>query len=662
MKLDFKKVVDALKSEAPSFLEVAKVGFVCPECGNGSGESGTGITLNPKGKGYKCFKCGLVADTFDLWKLANKNILDMEELLEGAVDYFKLDAGSLSFIPGEHKTSPKPAQKQPTAEAKAEPKDYSKFFSFASQELHKTDYLEARGIREKGVIEAFGLGYKEGFTGYAGKVWKGAVIIPTSKTSYVARNTDLQAPKDQRYKKLGASRLFFRSSYQGQTIKAFYEAVKMQRRPIFIVEGEFDALSIYEGGGLAIALGSTSNKDIFLKEVDFLRSSNMVAPLILSLDNDEEGKRTSIYLAEKLKEMAVPFHILNPWGSEKDANGLLMKDRETFIKNIKDWVLLPKLSPKDLSPASEEEKAFYLRGSNQNFLEALISSTEEMVEPIPTGFKIFDELLEGGLYPGLYTLGAPPASGKTAFCLQLADQLAQAGNDVLYFSLEMSREELIVRSLSRLTFLRGREKKLRGVAKTERQITNKKFREKFTTEENVHLSECVASYANFSRNIYVVEGMGDFGTDKVRETIEKHIRCTGKKPIVFIDYFQILQPIDTKASEKVNADKNIVELKRISREFRLPVFNISSFSRANYSKGEDTDMSAFKESGGIEYTNDMALALYRPKKEGSLDPEKNVVLSVLKNRHGTDEARISFNYVRAYHYLEEEERLPDYGF
>lgn len=660
MKLDFKKVVDALKSEAPSFLEVAKVGFVCPECGNGSGESGTGITLNPKGKGYKCFKCGLTADTFDLWKLANKNISDMEELLEGAVDYFKLDAGSLSFIPGEHKTSPKPAQKQPTAEAKAEPRDYSKFFSYATQELHKTDYLEARGIRNESYIKAFSLGYKESFTGYAGKVWNGALIIPTSKNSYVARNTDLQAPKDQRYKKLGASRLFYLGSYQGKTIKDFYEAIQGDKPPVFVVEGELDALSVYEAGGYAVALGSTSNKDIFLKEVGFLNGKNQA--LILSLDNDEEGKRTSIYLAEKLKEMGISFLILNPWGSDKDANAFLMKNREALVKNVSSWANLPRLSPKDLSPASEEEKASYLRGSNQNFLEALISSTEEMVEPIPTGFKIFDELLEGGLYPGLYTLGAPPASGKTAFCLQLADQLAQAGNDVLYFSLEMSREELMVRSISRLTFLRGKEKHLRGVAKTERQITNRKFREAFTTEENVHLSECVASYANFSKNIYVVEGMGDFGTEKVRETIEKHIRCTGKKPIVFIDYFQILQPIDTKASEKVNADKNIVELKRISREFRLPVFNISSFSRANYSKGEDTDMSAFKESGGIEYTNDMALALYRPKKEGSLDPEKNVVLSVLKNRHGTDEARISFNYVRAYHYLEEEERLPDYGF
>ena len=113
-------------------------------------------------------------------------------------------------------------------------------------------------------------------------MWNGALIIPTSKNSYVARNTDLQAPKDQRYKKLGASRLFYLGSYQGKTIKDFYEAIQGNKPPVFVVEGELDALSVYEAGGYAVALGSTSNKDIFLKEVGFLNGKNQA--LILSLD------------------------------------------------------------------------------------------------------------------------------------------------------------------------------------------------------------------------------------------------------------------------------------------------------------------------------------------------------------------------------------------
>ena len=55
------------------------------------------------------------------------------------------------------------------------------------------------------------------------------------------------------------------------------------------------------------------------------------------------------------------------------------------------------------------------------------------------------------MYPGLYVLGSMPSLGKTAFALQLADQLAQAGEHVLYFSLDQSIGELTSKDLSRLT-------------------------------------------------------------------------------------------------------------------------------------------------------------------------------------------------------------------
>jgi replicative DNA helicase len=60
-------------------------------------------------------------------------------------------------------------------------------------------------------------------------------------------------------------------------------------------------------------------------------------------------------------------------------------------------------------------------------------------------------LLDDGLYEGLYIVGAMSSLGKTTFVTQIGDQIANNGTDVLIFSLEMSRYELMAKSISRLT-------------------------------------------------------------------------------------------------------------------------------------------------------------------------------------------------------------------
>ena len=61
----------------------------------------------------------------------------------------------------------------------------------------------------------------------------------------------------------------------------------------------------------------------------------------------------------------------------------------------------------------------------------------------PTGFNYLDDLLDCGLFSGLYIIGAISSLGKTNFCVQIMDNIAQAGHDVIFFSLEMAAEELI---------------------------------------------------------------------------------------------------------------------------------------------------------------------------------------------------------------------------
>ena len=70
----------------------------------------------------------------------------------------------------------------------------------------------------------------------------------------------------------------------------------------------------------------------------------------------------------------------------------------------------------------------------------------------PSGYKAVDRLLDGGFYAGLYVIGAISGLGKTTFINNVADNMAKAGRKVIYISLEMATEEIIAKSISRLTY------------------------------------------------------------------------------------------------------------------------------------------------------------------------------------------------------------------
>ena len=69
------------------------------------------------------------------------------------------------------------------------------------------------------------------------------------------------------------------------------------------------------------------------------------------------------------------------------------------------------------------------------------------------------------------------------------------------------------------------------------------------------------------------------------------------RPVVLIDYLQIIAPVDVHFTDKQNLDRSVCALKKLSREEGLTIFAISSFNRENYNL--EVSMNAFKESGGI---------------------------------------------------------------
>lgn len=288
----------------------------------------------------------------------------------------------------------------------------------------------------------------------------------------------------------------------------------------------------------------------------------------------------------------------------------------------------------------------------------------------PTGFKKLDEVLDGGLYPGLYIMGAISSLGKTTFMLQIADQIAASGTDVLYFSLEMSGPELVSKSISRLTYQLCDGAAY--MAKSARGITTPSLFSKYDDREKALIDKANHEYTKAAKNIYIFEGMGDIGVNKIAEEVMNHRRLTGKKAVVMIDYLQILAPYDPRCSDKQNTDKAVLELKRMSRDFNMPVVAISSFNRDSYSS--EVSYSSFKESGAIEYGSDILIALQpQGMLRGNTKTIQNkniettrackmallrkIELVILKNRNGSTEGRVGFSYRPVFNLFDED---PDY--
>lgn len=667
-----------LKTREPDFLTLAKKKvngsptYICPNCRNGTGKDGDGIALDPtskNGKKWKCFSCGINEDIIGLWKL-HTGITDDREAFDGLYSYYNIMVDSSrptaqeDFKQYQNQAKNEQHSNTPihtstyTQQSEQVPADFTDFYLQAHKNIEATDYWKQRGLSEA-IVDRFQLGYVAEWKhpkASAKAASSPRLIIPITKYSYLARDTRQQIPPEQEgYKKIkvkGAERVNW--TYNSKTLAT-------ATKPIFIVEGELDALSLIEVGAEAIALGSIAYIRAF-KEL--LKKHRPEQTLLIALDNEAEPEKqaridqAATDLEEGFKGLGLPYYRLNParvTGQYKDANEALVGNRTAFEASVNAIY-------QSIQQEQEAEKQAYLNTSTANYLQDFINGIAESVNTpyTPTGFTKLDEILDGGLYEGLYFCGAISSLGKTTLALQICDQIAQAGGDVLIFSLEMARNELISKSISRQTLLdvfqNGGEIKN---AKTARGVTCGLRYQKYSQTEKDLIQRSITAYSQYADRIYIFEGVGDMGVSQIREAVRKHISFTGRKPTVLIDYVQILAPADVRASDKQNTDKAVLELKRISRDYKLPIIAISSLNRDNY-KGK-INMAAFKESGAIEYGADVliGLQLKGSDQQGfNVDAAKSknpreIELVILKNRNGATGGKIEYEYYPLFNYFEE---------
>lgn len=664
-----------------------KKGWICPICGNGSGEDGDGLRINPNAKEpghFHCFVCGFDGDLIDLIGKENK-MLDDAEMLKKACEIFGIELKNpekeIKLLKSKTQDSYETSKDQGLSRREkvlsalqesleGKPGKFSQLLKLSHSILPGSPaakYIKERGITENNPFLKY-MGYLKN-TYVGNRSFKGGIAFFSSNASYSVRDIFPIPPESNLKKTMKPAGSIDIPVGLLDVIKAKNKkmAENNSLEPVFICEGLFDALSIAEAGADAIALNGTNN---ILPIIWAFQEYGIERPLLLSLDNDAGGEKALNKIKTELEKTDLAFFeapFIPDDLNFKDANEFLLADRDFFEKQIKKYRKIH---------ISEFEKQF-----NQHKKNKLVADLLRRGEHwgIKTGFDTLDSqnFLYGGLHPGLYIIGAISSLGKTTFALQMADQIAKSGQDVIFFSLEMPENEIMLKSISRYTL----EKQIDSGELKPGEKPNYRAKSlddlcrNYAQDPDGLMSEALNRYfEDTGKHLRIIEGMGNKNADDIADIVQEHIKITGNTPVVFIDYLQLLTiPRDRSygMTDKQITDANVFRLKQISRDFEVSIFGISSFNRDNYR--EPVNMKSFKESGAIEYSSDVLIGLEPQymKKKNSKERDlarkeyqkqemeigtRDIRLVVLKNRHGRAGGVDLFTYYPKYNcFLEQGE-------
>lgn len=563
-------------------------GIICPLCGSGSGPHGTGITADTrhgKPESLRCWKCGFSGDVIDL--IQQETGADFNTALQRAADQL-----GLYVDPQE---APAPIRPRTTTEAPkpAELADYTGYYEKCQKDLAASpeaiSYLQARGISQD-TAEKWRLGYDAAWISPTAEkrlteennTWRPPttkrIVIPVSNNYYIARAIDPEV--DKAFSKMNET--------GGGEVEIFNERAISGSGPVFVTEGIFDALAVLEAGEDAIALNSTSNADKLLEK---LAGNEDPAPLILCLDNDDAGKRATEKIRAELDRRGNLYAQANICGIFKDPNEALTNDREAFIERVR-------TEATEIIDAQLQAN----KGPMQTFLDKIQS---ESYKPYETGLAFFDKLLGGGiLRQTLMLLQAPPGTGKTTLCQQVAEAVAAKGSPVIYLNLEMSAAQMIAKAISGRTW-----RKNDGGNYSMLEILQGY---KWTPEQR---EEILAEAAAYEREIlpnltYATSGTGaDLNKlQKYLDQVADGAKAAGKPaPAVIVDYLHLIT--STQRLETQELLKQAVQmLKTYAIKNNTFVLAISATNRASNISGQIT-LESGRDSSALEYGADYVLSL-----------------------------------------------------
>ena len=255
-------------------------------------------------------------------------------------------------------------------------------------------------------------------------------------------------------------------------------------------------------------------------------------------------------------------------------------------------------------------------------LDKLTGEDKDKYKAIPSGFGMLDKYITGLNKSDFILIGARPAMGKTSFALNLAQNVAvNAGKKCVFFSLEMTKEQLAERLLA-----------------SKAGIPSQKLRTgELSKEEWVRLGNATGEF--MQTELYL-----DDSSNTTVPEIKSKVRRLKNVDIIIIDYLGLIQSAVRKENRVQEVSEITRNLKMLAKDLNIPVVCCAQLSRGTEGRGKShrPQLSDLRESGSIEQDADIVMFLYREdyyRAEADEDKQDDIdanltELIVAKNRHG----------------------------
>lgn len=261
--------------------------------------------------------------------------------------------------------------------------------------------------------------------------------------------------------------------------------------------------------------------------------------------------------------------------------------------------------------------------STQLFTNILFELKQKSIQPIlpglSSGFYDLDSITQGFQKSDLIIIAGRPSIGKTAFCLNITINIIKKYNlPILFFSLEMSKEQLIYRLLS-----------------SESGISNLRLRSgNISKEDWLTLNNIITTFSSLP---LFIDDSANLSTTNIRKKVKKIIFEQAQIGLIVIDYLQLMQNSTHSITNRTQELGLITRsLKILAREFKIPIITLSQLSRNVENRINKRPILAdLRESGSIEQDADLVLMLYRDNYYNFVPTEfQTAELIIAKHRNG----------------------------
>ena len=258
---------------------------------------------------------------------------------------------------------------------------------------------------------------------------------------------------------------------------------------------------------------------------------------------------------------------------------------------------------------------------NDIFSELKTKSLDPKLSGLVSGFDALDSITQGLQKSDLIIIAGRPSTGKTALVLNIASNVVKNYKlPVLFFSLEMSKEQIMYRLLAMETNISQLRLK-----------TGKLYQHDW-----LKLTKIIKILAKFP---FFIDDTFDLSITDIRSKIKTIVFEQNQIGLVIIDYIQLMQNSKIKIENRVQELSQITRsLKTLAREFNVPIIGLSQLSRNVENRIDKKPiLSDLRESGSIEQDADLVLMLHQNKSQNLQNTNKNkqiIELIIAKHRNG----------------------------